>query len=323
MNNTQKILLAVGVGVGVAYLYKRYKKGNTKTNEVKPTNTSSISKEIPEFAPTGDMTREEKEEFIIDSVSATPQEITSGFEGVHFVWNPKLGKMYPVGTIVEGEEPSFDEIFNQAEGIMESNIPKSVENAEKILKSLDDKEIDLLFEVVKKQNENPSISSEQAVKDMGITNPNIINLVRKKLKKTLNDVKMLKTDSAWNKKWNSRKEARRKRRNDFKNKLGVDKSDFNRLADNMCGRRPRVKNLAKYKMCVENLANKIRSEMKNEIRNEVSSAPVSVKQEINNARQKSFTQQVANRKEGGIYGGKRWDGKSNQHIASIVDAGLV
>jgi hypothetical protein len=128
---------------------------------------------------------------------------------------------------------------------------------------------------------------------------------------------------AWNKKWNARKEARRKRRNDFKNKLGVDKSDFNRLADNMCGRRPRVKNLAKYKKCVENLANKIRSERKNEIRNEVSSAPVSVKQEISDTRQKSFASQVTNRTEGGIYGGRRWDGESNSYVESLVDKGLV
>lgn len=326
MNNTQKILVAVGVGVGVAYLYNRYKKRNTtkNTGAVNPQNKLKGSFQIPENAPIGDMTREEKEEFILNSVSATPQEISSGFEGVRFVWNPQIGKMYPVGTIVEGQEPDFDTIFNSAEGDMTSNIPQSVENAEKILQELDDQELNLLFAVVKKQQENPSMMSEEdAVREMGVTNPNIIKVVRQKLKKTLNDIKMLKTDSEWNEKWNARKEVRKKRRNEFKAKMGLDRNDFNRIVVRKCGRRPKNGNVAEYKKCVENVASVIRMKIKNEVRTELSSAPVSAKDEFNKNRQQSFAKQVTNRNEGGIFAGKRWDGESNAYVESLVDKSLV
>lgn len=329
MNNTQKILVAVGVGVGVAYLYKRYKKGsaNKSTGAVTPTNTLKSSLQLPENAPIGDMTREEKEEFILNSVSATPQEVASGFEGVRFVWNPQIGKMYPVGQIVEGEEPTFGEIFNSAEGSegsrMANPTAQCVANAEKILQSLDDQELELLFAIVKKQQENPAMMSEEdAVKEMGVTNPNVIKLVRQKLRKTLNDIKALKQDSRWDANWNARKEVRKKRRNEFKSKLGINKDDFNKVVAKKCGRRPN-RNVAEYKKCVENVAKAIRTKVKNEVRTEISNAPVSVKDDFNTSRQKSFAEQVTNRNEGGIYGGRRWDGESNAYVESLVDKGLA
>jgi len=326
MNNTQKILVAVGVGVGVAYLYKRYKKGsvNKKTGEINPTNTIKSPAQLPENTPIGDMTREEKEEFILNVVSPTPQEISSGFEGVRFVWNPLIEKMYPVGTIVEGEQSSYDEIFNQAEGTIRFDFSKSVENAEIILQSLDDRELDLLFAVVKMQQDSAeSISEEDAVKKMGVTNPNVIKLVRQKLRKTLNDVKALKQDSAWNEKWNARKEVRQKRRKEFKSKLGIDRGSFNKIVAKKCGRRPKNRNVAEYKKCVESVASAIRTKIKNEVRTDLSNAPVSVKDKVNTTRQNDFTKQVTNRNEGGIYGGRRWDGESNAYVESLVDKRLA
>jgi hypothetical protein len=331
MNNTQKILVAVGVGVGVAYLYNRYRKGSTtkKTGAVTPTNTLKSSLQTPENAPVSDMTREEKEEFILSNVSATPQEVASGFEGTRFVWNPQFGRFWPVGTIVEGKEPAYvNEVFNSADGSeggrLKSPTDSAVANAEQTLQGLNDQELDLLFQIVKKQQENPSLTSEEdAVKDMGVTNPNILKLVRQKLKKTLNDIKALKQDSEWNKKWNARKEVRKNRRAEFKTKMGIDRDGFKRLVNSRCGSRPKRGNVAEYKKCVENIANKIRSSVKNEIRAELSSAPVSVKEEVNTQRQESFKQQVVNRDAGGMFAGKRWDGESNNYIESLVDKGLV
>jgi hypothetical protein len=330
MNNTQKILVAVGVGVGVAYLYKRYKKGsaNKSTGAVTPTNTLKSSLQLPENAPIGDMTRDEKEEFILNSVSATPQEVASGFEGTRFVWNPQFGKYWPVGTIVEGEEPAYaNEVFNSADGSEDSRMAnptaQSVANAEKILQSLDDQELELLFTIVKKQQENPAMMSEEdAVKEMGVTNPNIIKLVRQKLRKTLNDIKALKQDSRWDANWNARKEVRKKRRSEFRSKLGINRDDFNKIVAKKCGRRPN-RNVAEYKKCVENVAKAIRTKVKNEVRTEISNAPVSVKDDFNTSRQKSFAEQVTNRNEGGIYGGRRWDGESNAYVESLVDKGLA
>lgn len=327
MTKTQKILIAIGVGVGVAYLYKRYKKGKTTTGTTATGTTKAVQGtfQLPEDSAVADMSREEKEEFILDNASATPQEVSSGFEGTRFVWNPTLGRMYPVGTIVEGEEPAYaDAVFMSAEGEIVADIPKSVENAESSLKDLNDQELELLFRIVKKVKENPSIMSEEdAVKEMGITNPNVIKVVRQKLKKRLNDIKILKKDLNWKAKWEERKEKRKKRRKDFKEKMGFDKHRLDRVVAKKCGRKPRKGQIAQYKKCVETIADAMRTKLKDGVREEISSAPVSVKEKINNRRQKSFSKQVTNRASGGMFAGERWDGESNAYVENLVDKGLV
>jgi hypothetical protein len=327
MTKTQKILIAIGVGVGVAYIYKRYyKKGKSTTG----TTATSTTKEaqgtftLPEESVADNLSREEKEEFILDNVSANPQEVSSGFEGTRFVWNPTLERMYPVGTIQEGQEPTFGEIYNSAEGDVVADIPKSVENAEVSLKDLNDQELELLYRIAKTMRNSPSIMSEEdAVKEMGVTNPNIIKIVRQKLKKRLNDIKIMKKDANWNAKWTERKEKRKKRRNEFKERMGFDKDRFDKVIAKKCGRKPRKGQVAQYKKCVETIADAMRSKIKSDIRAEVSNAPVSVKDDINNRRQKSFAKQMTNRSTGGIYGGNRWDGESNSQIENLVDKGLV
>ena len=172
--------------------------------------------------------------------------------------------------------------------------------------------------------QNPSITSEEdAVKEMGVTNPNVIKVVRQKLKKRLNDIKIMKKDANWNAKWNERKEKRKKRRNEFKEKMGFNKDRFDKITAKKCGRKPRKGQVAQYKKCVETIADAMRSKIKGNIRAEVSNAPVSVKDAINNRRQKSFAKQMTNRSTGGIYGGERWDGESNAYVENLVDKGLV
>jgi hypothetical protein len=326
MNNTQKILVAIGVGVGVAFIYNRYKKGKPTTGSNATIKKADVNLQLPEETATANMSREEKEEFILDSVSATPQETSSGFEGVRFVWNPNIEKMYPVGTIEEGQQPTFGEIYNSAEGITATaGAVSSVSVAEKYLKDLTDQEIELLFRITKKMKENPSIMSEEdAVKELNITNPNIMKVV-KSLKKRLNDIKIMKKDANWNANWESRKETRRKRRTQFSEKMGFDKDVFDKQTRKSCGLPPRLGkgNRANYKKCVQTLADKMRSKVKSEVATAVANAPISEKDMINNARQKSFSQQVTNRKEGGMFAGHRWDGESNKQIESLVDAGLV
>jgi hypothetical protein len=325
MNNTQKILIAVGVGVGVAYVYNRYKKGK-KPSKGK-SEIANVNLQIPENAAISELTREEKEEFILDNTSATPQEISSGFEGTRFVWNPNFEKMYPVGTIQEGEQPTFGEIFNSAEGVTAAtnSLINSVSVAESSLKDLNDQELELLFRIVKKIKENPSITSEEdAVKKMGITNPNVIKIVRQKLKKRLNDIKIMKKDANWKSNWSERKEKRRKRRIDFKEKMGFDKNMFDKQVRITCGNKKTFgRSKAQYVKCVEMIADKMRSQIKSEIRVGVATAPLSVKDEINKSRQESFAKQITNRDSGGIFAGQRWDGESNAYVENLVDKALV
>ena len=337
MTKTQKILIAIGVGVAVAYVYNRYKKGKntTGTTSKETSKPANADLQLPEDSAVSDMTREEKEEFILDNVVATPQEVSSGFEGVRFVWNPNVEKMYPIGIIQEGQQPTFGEIFNSAEGVTASagstmgvanaGAVSSVSVAEQSLKDLTDQELELLFRVVKKMKENPSITSEEeAVKELNITNPNIMKVI-KSLKKRLNDVKIMKKDVNWNAKWESRKEIRRKRRKEFADKMGFEKDMFDKQVRKSCGLPPRLGkgNNAKYKKCVETVADKMRSKIKSEIATAVAGATVSMKDDINNRRQKSFSKQVTNRNTGGMFAGHRWDGESNAYVENLVDKGLV
>ena len=326
MNNTQKILIAIGVGVGVAYIYNRYKKGKSTTGTKATGKSTTGSFQLPEETDTANLSREEKEEFILNNVSATPQETSSGFEGVRFVWNPTLERMYPVGTIQEGEQLTFGEIYNSAEGDVVADIPSSIQNAEKALEDLTDQELELTYRITKKMSENPSIMSEEdAVKELGVKNPKIIQLVRQKLKKRLNDIKIMKKDGNWKAKWESRKEIRKNRRKKFAEKMGFQKGMFDKQTRKSCGLKPRLGKgrKASYKKCVQALANKMRSKENSQIREDVSASSISTKNTISSGRQKSFAKQVTNRKNGGMFAGKRWDGNSNQEVESMVDAGLV
>lgn len=323
MNKTQKILIAVGVGVVGAYLYKRYR------DKKAPASKKMADAKLEDAKPVekvGELSRDEKEEFIIEKVGATPKEDASGFEGTRFVWNPVYGRMYPVGTIVEGQEPAYvDSVFLSAEGDVVADIPKSVEIAEKSLSELSDDEIELLYKVVKLQDEKPSVSDNDAVKELGVTNPKALALFEMKLKKVLNDIKIMKKDKSFGDKWSIRKEKRKKRRQAIKEKLGINKSDFDKVAKKVCGRRPTMSRskLAQYKKCVEGVANKMRSEISSEVREAVATAPVSVKSEVSDERQSQFKKQVVGRREGGMFTGKRWDGESNAYVENLVDKGLI
>ena len=168
------------------------------------------------------------------------------------------------------------------------------------------------------------MTEEDAVRELGVTNENIIKVVKEKLKKRLNDIKIMKKDASWKEKWESRKEIRKKRRKDFKEKLGFKKETFDKIVKKQCGRKPMFKSkMANYKKCVEAVADKMRSKVKNEVQVAVDTAPVAVKEEINQERQKSFQNQVTNRKTGGMFAGKRWDGESNAELESKVDKGLI
>jgi hypothetical protein len=322
MNKTQKILIAVGVGVGVAYLYKRYKDKKASTSTKVAQDEPAIGENVTK---NGALNREEKEEFIIDKVTTSPQENASGFEGTKFVWNPVYGRMYPVGTIVEGKEPAYvDSVFMSAEGDIVADIPKSVEVAEKSLSDLSDDEVDLLYNVLKVKDENPSITTEDdAVKELGVSNSKALTIFDLKLKKILNDIKIMKKDNSWGNKWMIRKEKRRKRRSEFKQKLGIDKSDFDRVSKRKCGRKPKRGQVAQYKKCVEGVADMMRKEVSTQVRSELSTAPVSVKAQVSNERQSDFKEQVVGRREGGMFTGKRWDGESNAYVEDLVDKGLV
>ena len=316
-------------------------KGNDFTNDL----TKMVEKEL---------SRNEKEVYILDKIQASEKENFSGFEGVKFVWNPNIEKMYPVGTIQEGEEPnymnldfsSFDsnelfdlfdgdsdlpdsredygfdgesEDFDLFEGEIKDDVMKTVNTAEKSLTDLTDTEIDLMFSVVKTISENPNVKSEsQALDKLQITNPKTVALFEDKLKKRLNDIKIMKKDLNWERKWARRKLVRLKRKNR--------KTKTNKLVANRClkvCKSRRYKTSAGLKKCVEKCRKVTNVKLAKKIKQKIAVAPLRIKNAINNKRQKSFARQITNRKGGGIYGGKRWDNVSNDTMEARVDKGLV
>ena len=333
MNKTQKILLAIGVGVGVAYLYRRYmmpKKSASAT--ITDADISTVTTTTPSTtSETEPTSRSEKEEYILDNAMASETETMSGMDGVSFVFNPKLGKFYPKGTLTYGEEPAYYEsIFYSADGDMKTNVPNAVENAESTLANMTDQELELAYRIVKYCKENPDAigNMEKVITGMNITNPRLIEFINKKLNKRLNDIKIAKKDASWKEKWANKKEMRKKRRKDFFDKVGVKKDIYDKAVEKSCGKRKRnvrlsANAIAKYRQCSENVAKKLRDEAKNQIRDAVSNAPVSTKAEISEMRQKQFARQLTNRRIGGVFAGKRWDKKSNNYTETLVSEGLV
>ncbi len=333
MNKTQKILLAIGVGVGVAYLYRRYmmpKKSASAT--ITDADISTVTTTTPSTtSETEPKSRSEKEEYILDNAMASETETMSGMDGVSFVFNPKLGKFYPKGTLTYGEEPAYYEsIFYSADGDMKTNVPNAVENAESTLANMTDQELELAYRIVKYCKENPDArgNMEKVITGMNITNPRLIEFINKKLNKRLNDIKIAKKDASWKEKWANKKEMRKKRRKDFFDKVGVKKDIYDKAVEKSCGKRKRnvrlsANAIAKYRQCSENVAKKLRDEAKNQIRDAVSNAPVSTKAEISEMRQKQFARQLTNRRIGGVFAGKRWDKKSNNYTETLVSEGLV
>lgn len=329
MNKTQKILLAIGVGVGVAYLYRRYmmpKKSASAT--ITDADVSATKTTTSETDPKN---RSEKEEYILDNTIASETETMSGMDGVKFVWNPKLGKFYPTGTLTEGQEPAYYEsIFYSADGDVKTNVPNAVENAESTLANMTDQELELAYRIVKYCKENPDSRGDmnKVIKGMNITNPRLIEFINKKLNKSLNDIKIAKKDASWNQKWAEKKEMRKKRRKDFFDKVGLDKDFYDKAVEKVCGKPKRNARLsadamAKYRQCSENVANKLREKAKNKVRNAVDSASVNQKSDITDMRQNEFAKQVTKRNTGGMFAGKRWDKNNNNYTETLVSEGLV
>ena len=78
MNKTQKIALAIGVGIGVAYLYRKYMmpKKATAVTDNKTDNKTVVATPTTSMV-TEPKNRAEKEEYIIDNAMASQSEMMS------------------------------------------------------------------------------------------------------------------------------------------------------------------------------------------------------------------------------------------------------
>lgn len=339
MNNTTKILLGVAVGVGVAYLMYRRNRNKGTSNSVAVADELDVDNAVSDVMDAKLETREEQIAYILQNTDSNLEEETSGFEGVEFVWNEKLGKFYPKGTLTETKEPAFyTDVFYSADG---SATDDPTDKAEEILSSLSDKEVQLAYNLVKYRKNNPKgISEEQAFIEIGGKDPKVIEVIKMKIKPKLNDIKALRKHPRWKEKWQikrskykslfdkAKKCGRRpinKRKMNLWNKCvsslnttnsATEKNEMMNFVNVQCGKKPiDRRKMDAYKVCVRNAKRKYNQ-------NIVQTSDVKTKELFNESRQEEFAKEVANRRDGAIFGGKRWDGRTNTYEETLVREGI-
>lgn len=338
MKKSTKILIGLAVGAGVAYLlHKRSKNksGTSSTNQL--TNNTDIRSAVNDVLEAKLNSRDEQIAYILQNTEANFKEETSGFEGVEYVWNQNLGKFYPKGTLTETKAPEyFDSVFLSADG---SKTDDPTDKAEEILSKLNDKEIQLAYNIVKYRKNNPrSISEEQAFIEIGGKDPKVIEVIKTKISPKLNDIKAIKKSPNWNEKWEMKikkftslfdkaqkcgKKPSDKRNLDSwmnclksKDSTPENNREMMEFVNSQCGNKPRGgRKLEMYKKCVQDSKRKYNQNM-------IQSSDVKTKELFKEDRQNEFARQVSNRQDGAIFAGKRWDGRSNKQEEYLVREGL-
>lgn len=368
MNKNTKIIIGVGVGLGLAYLLFGRKKAKKTAPATPPQVAVDVKlpdeiKDVAEEDALNDpQTREEQIAFIMENTQPTNQEQFSGFEGVKFVWNPKLGRYYPKGVINEGEMPSYAEnVFSGYEGVddlfigFEGDIDPVQESASS-LNELSDKELDLATNIVKMKKFSPSeMTDQQALREISDNDPKLQEIVQTRIAPRLNDVKVMKKMPLWRRLFKKRKQAissikekaktcgrrplfgREKiaqwkscikgvsmKRANQRDRARIRAKAFRGKLTQICGQKPQKtdgQRFAQWKEC----SNRVKA--KKGIMNSASKG-ASVKSsfsgvDYNEARQNEFTRQVTNRMSGGMFAGRRFDGRTNLQEESLVRQGIV
>jgi len=402
MNKNTKIIIGVGVGLGLAYLLFGKKKAKPQVKSTQPAIDVKLPEELEDVAEEDALnepqTREEQIAFIMENTESNIKEESSGFEGTKFVWNPNFGRYYPIGTIKEGQMPSYaDNVFNGFEGLDDLFIGfdgdiDPVQESANTLNQLTDKELKLATNIVKMRKYSPSAMSEaQALKEISNNDPKLQEIVKTRITPRLNDVKVMKKIPTWKQLWERRKktissirekakvcgrrplfnrekianwkncikdvskrqvkgkamiEANRKRdiseaslREGLFKTCGkqpnpnLDKQAFMmwrecakqyKAQNNMsidqvwynCGIKPKInkKDKAMWEKCAKQY------NPQNNMSNRKSSFSGA---DYNESRQKEFVSQVTNRMSGGMFAGRRFDGRSNKQEETLVREGIV
>jgi hypothetical protein len=325
MNRNTKIILGIGAGIGLAYfLFGRRKSAKAPAQKMTSGQIES-EVEIPdvaiEDAENEPQTRDEQIAFILMNADSNVKEEASGFEGTKFVWNKNYGRYYPVGVIQEGEMPEYaDSVFLGFEGEDADPVQEAVDGLDK----LSSKELSLAYNLTKYKKFNPkAISEEEALREISNNDKKLIEIVKIKIKPVLNDVKILRKHPKWSERLAERRAKMEER---MKERAKT------------CGRRPISKDkLKEYKMCIKNVSskqeptnvftrikeNKVQKTKQQQSRR---SPRMEKRSSINGAeftdsRQKAFSEQVTNRMAGGMFAGRRFDGRSNYQEETMVREG--
>jgi hypothetical protein len=198
LTNNHKILIGLAIGGGIAWLLTRKKSATASST------TSNAKSE--------DLTREEKINFILDTIEPNATEISTGFSGDRFEYDPKLGYALPIGTVdvvsagseivLPREGNLAQEVFFNAEGQPTNN---PIEEAEVILDTLTDEELNVAFKVSQARVNNPNLTDDAIIKIANIDKKGQ-GLFLGIIKKRLNDLKAMSKNPNWKKGLAKRKE---------------------------------------------------------------------------------------------------------------------
>lgn len=206
LTTTQKVLIGVAVGGGVAYLLNKRKKAGSDLVAQKNVTASGTDESTENTT-----TREGKVEYILANTETTATEEKSGFSGNRFQYNPILVYATPTGTIQETnsgaqmnlskEDGLANEIYFNAEG--EATDDPTVE-AEGLVSEMTNEEVDLAYEMVKAKKNNPDLPASAIAKKLG-WGDGAKAIFAKVILPRIQDIKALKKSPKWKQKWAERK----------------------------------------------------------------------------------------------------------------------
>lgn len=245
LTKNQKILLAVAIGGGVAWMMR-------KKSSTSPSSTTTIGG-VKEDAE-NPVTREGKIEYIINNTDSEQAEEQTGFSGDRFQYDPTIGYAIPVGKV--REVPASAEITLMKEGNLANEVFFNADgdptvDAIDTFNGLTDDEVNQLFKLVKKKRSNPQLSMGQIATDQSIdTASSRYALLRSKLQ----DIKALKKNPNWKKRWSERKSRimNRVRQNPNKGLLSRLDARLNRIESRVRGRRKGGQGRVKFQDQVTN-----------------------------------------------------------------------
>lgn len=207
LTNNHKILIGLAIGGGIAWLLTRKKSATASS-------TPSIN---PSTAKSEDLEREEKIDFIIGTIEPNATEISTGFSGERFEYDPRLGYSLPIGTVdvvsasseivLPREGNLAQEVFFNADGEPTSS---PTDEAEGVLDELTDEQLNVAFEVAQARVNNPNVTDDAIIEisNLGQRNQEELELIKQKL----NDLKALSRNPLWKIALQRRNERRRELR---------------------------------------------------------------------------------------------------------------
>jgi hypothetical protein len=201
LTNNHKILIGLAIGGGIAWLLTRKK--------------SATASSTPSTAKSEDLTREEKINFILNTIEPNATEVSTGFSGDRFEYDPKLGYALPIGTVdvvsaggevvLPREGNLAQEVFFNADGEPTNN---PIEEAEGILDTLTDEELNVAFKVSQARVNNPNLTDDAIIKIANVDEKGqglFLGIIRQKL----NDLKAMSKNPNWKKGLGKRRQMRK------------------------------------------------------------------------------------------------------------------